>query len=105
MPHACRPPRTGSSRWRPPAPEWSGGGEAAGFEALLVHTTAVATGAGHDVRPLVVDLADRLDELGAAVDQADAVVGAVRLGQRAVGDQPVHGGAAGLLGVVVHAAA
>ena len=48
---------------------------------------------------------DRLDELGAFVVQADTVIGRVRRGQRAVGDQPVQQRTALLLGVVVHAVA
>ena len=44
-----------------------------------------------------------LDQFGAAVDQPDAVVGGVPVGQRAVGDQPVVQRAALLLGVVVDA--
>ena len=67
------PPRTLTGAWV------RGWAEAAGLEALLVHRRprAPASRVTH-VGPLAVDLADRLDELGAAVDQADAVVGAVR---------------------------
>jgi hypothetical protein len=84
------------------APGRSGSGQPARLEALLPRLVAVT---GHDVRALAVGLGDRLDELGAAVDQADAVVGAVRGRQGAVRDEPVDQGAPSGLGVVVDAVA
>lgn len=64
-------------------------GQFAGFDAGLRRRVALA---GDDVGGLAGELRDGLGEARAAVDQAHAVVGAVGLGEGAVGHQPVDQG-------------
>ena len=84
-----------------------GGGAATDSQPARVefglHRSTRAGVAFDPVGVLAVALGDGLDELGAAVEQAGAVVGGVAGGQRAVGDQRLEQRAALLLGVVVHA--
>src|ERR671910_483722 len=102
MPPASLPQGSASSSWTPPSAEPSADREPAGLQALLVDAVAVT---GDDVGGLALVVADRLDQLGAAVDQPHPVVVAMGLRERAVRDEPVDGRAPGLLGVVVHPAA
>jgi hypothetical protein len=78
----------------------SGAGQEAGVQAFLAD---LAAGQGDLVSGLAGDLRDRFGQLGAAVDQAGAVVGGVAGGQDARRDELVEPGAALLLGVVVDA--
>src|SRR3954447_11433549 len=95
--YAARPGR-GFSR--------SGGSSGCRQQSRLEPLLDDAVGRGlltpYDVGALAPRLGDRLDQLGAAVDEADAVVGAVGQAQGPVGDELVHERPAPLLGVVVN---
>src|SRR3954465_5578217 len=72
------------------------------LDPLLENPSGRALRSPYDVGSLARRLRDRLDQLGAAVDQADAVVGAMGQTKRAVRHELVDERSPPLLGVVVN---